>query len=53
MKIVDMIMGEEETPTLVDNLDEDQKEMFENAIAQTELSAENEQTLRKLLGLID
>ena len=53
MKIVDMIMGEDETPTLVDNLDEDQKEMFENAIAQTELSAENEQTLRKLLGLLD
>ena len=51
MKIVDMIMGEEETPTLVDNLDEAQKEMFETALAEQELSSEDEQTLRKLLGL--
>ena len=54
MKIVDMITGEEgETPTLVNNLDDEQKTMFENAIAEQELSAEDEQTLRKLLGLID
>ena len=54
MKIVDMIMGgENENPTLVNDLDEEQKAMIENAIAGQELSAEDEQTLRKLLGLID
>ena len=36
--------GEEgETPTLVNNLDDEQKTMFENAIAEQELSAEDEQ----------
>ena len=53
MKFVDMMTGGEDSPTLVSDLDEEQKTMFENAIAEQELSSEDEASLRKLLGLTD
>ena len=53
MKFVDMMTGGEDSPTLVSDLDEEQKAMFENAIAEQELSSEDEASLRKLLGLTD
>lgn len=53
MKFVDMMTGGEDSPTLVKDIDEEQKAMFENAIAEQGLSSEDEASLRKLLGLTD